>query len=465
MVFSDLKFIYIFLPVFFLLYFLIPRRFSNLFVFFASLVFYTLGTLDRPLYALLFLADIFVTFLAGLMIQDHPRHKRLLLVLAALYNFGLLFAFKYQGFICSGINSLLPENMQIPLLNLVLPVGISFYTFQAMSYVADVYRGNIRAERSFVDYGAYISMFPQLVAGPIVTYPDIRRELKRRTFSLDNFSQGLKLFAVGLGYKVIIANNIGGMWRDVTGIGFDSLSAPYAWLAAIAYSLQLYFDFFGYSLMAKGMGRMMGFTIPDNFNDPYISVSMTEFWRRWHMTLSSWFRDYVYIPLGGSRCGRMRTFFNLLVVWLLTGLWHGADWNFLIWGLVIFVIIAIEKLGLKNFLDKHRIAGHIYMLLLIPLFWSIFAITDLSQLGGFFSRLFPFGAQPEFVVHLDVAVFLKQYGVLFLAGILLSTPLGRKIYLRIKDNALGAVVLCAIFALSVYFLCIGLNDPFLYFRF
>ena len=465
MVFSDLKFIYIFLPVFFLLYFLIPRRFSNLFVFFASLVFYTLGTLDRPLYALLFLADIFVTFLAGLMIQDHPRHKRLLLVLAALYNFGLLFAFKYQGFICSGINSLLPENMQIPLLNLVLPVGISFYTFQAMSYVADVYRGNIRAERSFVDYGAYISMFPQLVAGPIVTYPDIRRELKRRTFSLDNFSQGLKLFAVGLGCKVIIANNIGGMWRDVTGIGFDSLSTPYAWLAAIAYSLQLYFDFFGYSLMAKGMGRMMGFTIPDNFNDPYISVSMTEFWRRWHMTLSSWFRDYVNIPLGGSRCGRMRTFFNLLVVWLLTGLWHGADWNFLIWGLVIFVIIAIEKLGLKNFLDKHRIAGHIYMLLLIPLFWSIFAITDLSQLGGFFSRLFPFGAQPEFVVHLDVAVFLKQYGVLFLAGILLSTPLGRKIYLRIKDNALGAVVLCAIFALSVYFLCIGLNDPFLYFRF
>ena len=273
------------------------------------------------------------------------------------------------------------------------------------------------------------------------------------------------VFVAGLGYKVIIANNIGGMWRDVTGIGFDSLSTPYAWLAAIAYSLQLYFDFYGYSLMAKGMGRMMGFTIPDNFNDPYISVSMTEFWRRWHMTLSSWFRDYVYIPLGGSRCGRMRTFFNLLVVWLLTGLWHGADWNFLIWGLVIFVIIAIEKLGLKNFLDKNRIAGHIYMLLLIPLFWSIFAITDLSQLGGFFSRLFPFGAQPEFVVHLDVAVFLKQYGVLFLAGILLSTPLGRKIYLRIKDNALGAVVLCAIFALSVYFLCIGLNDPFLYFRF
>lgn len=303
MVFSDLKFIYIFLPAFFLLYFLIPRRFSNLFVFFASLVFYTLGTLDRPLYALLFLADILVTFLAGLMIQDHPRHKRLLLVLAAVYNFGLLFAFKYQGFICSGINSLLPENMQIPLLNLVLPVGISFYTFQAMSYVADVYRGNIRAERSFVDYGAYISMFPQLVAGPIVTYPDIRRELKRRTFSLDNFSQGLKLFVAGLGYKVIIANNIGGMWRDVTGIGFDSLSTPYAWLAAIAYSLQLYFDFYGYSLMAKGMGRMMGFTIPDNFNDPYISVSMTEFWRRWHMTLSSWFRDYVYIPLGAAAAG------------------------------------------------------------------------------------------------------------------------------------------------------------------
>ena len=469
MVFSDLKFIYIFLPVFFLLYFLIPRRFSNLFVFFASLVFYTLGTLDRPLYALLFLADIFVTFLAGLMIQDHPRHKRLLLVLAAVYNFGLLFAFKYQGFICSGINSLLPENMQIPLLNLVLPVGISFYTFQAMSYVADVYRGNIRAERSFVDYGAYISMFPQLVAGPIVTYPDIRRELKRRTFSLDNFSQGLKLFAVGLGYKVIIANNIGGMWRDVTGIGFDSLSTPYAWLAAIAYSLQLYFDFFGYSLMAKGMGRMMGFTIPDNFNDPYISVSMTEFWRRWHMTLSSWFRDYVYIPLGGSRCGRMRTFFNLLVVWLLTGLWHGADWNFVMWGIMFAALLIAEKTLLLGFIKKHRAIGHIYTLFFVMLCFIMFDASGVKE--GFETIAALFGANAA--DNTEALYYLRSYAVPLTVAALGATPLPKRIKAKLEATRVGGaimaiaepVALAALLCLCTAYLIDGSFNPFLYFRF
>lgn len=463
MVFSDLKFIYIFLPVFFTIYYLLPKRFKNAFLFAASVAFYTLGTLDRPLYAVLFVLAIIITYISALLMQKFPKHKRIILVLSLVYNFGLLFVFKYEGFVVSEFNGL--TGLDLPILKLVLPVGISFYTFQAMSYCIDVYRGTVEAEISFTDYGAYISMFPQLVAGPIVTYPEIKRELHRRNQNFDNFSEGLKVFVVGLGYKVIIANNLAGVWNDITAIGFDSISTPLAWLAAVGYSLQLYFDFYGYSLMAKGMGRMIGFTIPENFNDPYISVSMTEFWRRWHITLSSWFREYVYFPLGGSRKGKFRTVINLFIVWALTGLWHGASRNFILWGLVIFVIIVLEKAGLKKLLDKCRFLGHIYMILLIPLFWSVFAITDMQQIGAFFSRLFPFCSKAEFTVPFEPLKFLRQYGIFFLAGILLSTPLGKKIFNKIKDNIFGAVLLGGMFALSIYFLCIGLNDPFLYFRF
>lgn len=463
MVFSDLKFIYIFLPVFLIIYYLLPKRFKNAFVFLASVAFYTFGTLDRPLYAALFVLAIIITYIAALLMEKFPKHKKLILVLSLIYNFGLLFVFKYEGFLVTEFNGI--TGLNLPILRLVLPVGISFYTFQAMSYCIDVYRGTVGAEASFVDYGAYISMFPQLVAGPIVTYPEIKKDLHRRNQDFDSFSEGLKIFVAGLGYKVIIANNLAGVWNDIITIGFESISTPLAWLAAVGYSLQLYFDFYGYSLMAKGMGRMIGFTIPDNFNDPYISVSMTEFWRRWHMTLSGWFREYVYFPLGGSRKGAFRTVINLLIVWTLTGLWHGASRNFILWGLIIFVIIVLEKAGLKKVFDKCRVLGHIYMILLIPLFWSVFAITDMEQLGTFFSRLFPFFSKAEYTVPFEPLKFLRQYGVFFLAGILLSTPLGKKIFYKVKDNLLGAILLGGMFALSIYFLCIGLNDPFLYFRF
>lgn len=463
MVFSDLKFIYLFLPAFLCIYYLLPQKLKNTLIFLASVIFYALGTLDRPIYAVLFVLAVFVTYLSGLFIQYFPKYKKIIFIISAIYNFGLLFIFKYEGFLVTNLNRIF--SIDIPVLELVLPVGISFYTFQAMSYVIDVYRGTIKAEKSFINYGAYLAMFPQLVAGPIVTYPEVSRQMKRRAQSVKNFSEGLKLFVVGLGSKVIIANNISGVWNDAISIGFESISTPLAWLAAAAFSLQLYFDFYGYSLMAKGMGRMIGFNLPDNFNDPYISVSMTEFWRRWHITLSRWFRDYVYIPLGGNRRGSKRTIFNLFVVWMLTGLWHGANWNFIIWGIFIFAIITIEKLGLKSFFDKHRILGHAYMLFLIPIFWSVFAITDLSQIGVFFSRMFPFFRTPEFLVSFDASTFFKKYGVLFIIGIIFSTPIGKKIYYSIKNNIIGAVVLAAIFGLSVYFLCIGLNDPFLYFRF
>lgn len=463
MVFSDLKFIYIFLPVFFALYFVLPKKVRNGFIFLASMLFYTFGTLDRPLYALLFFLAVIITFLSALLIEKFPKCKKTVLALSLVYNFGLLFAFKYENFFVSEFNKF--TGTSLPVLNLVLPVGISFYTFQAMSYVIDVYRQKIPAERSFINYGTYISMFPQLVAGPIVTYPEIKRELTERCENFSSFCEGLKIFILGLGSKVIIANNIAGVWNDIVSIGFDSISTPLAWLGAIGYSLQLYFDFYGYSLMAKGMGRMMGFTIPDNFNDPYISVSMTEFWRRWHMTLSGWFREYVYFPLGGSRKGIWRTVFNLFVVWCLTGLWHGASWNFLLWGGIIFLIITAEKFGFKKFTDRHRIFGHIYMALLIPTFWSVFAITDIEQIGTFFSRLFPFFGKSEYTVPFDILKFLRSYGMFFVLGILFSTPVGKILYRKYKDSVVCDIILCAIFAFSVYFLCIGLNDPFLYFRF
>lgn len=463
MVFSDLKFIYVFLPFFLIIYFILSKKTRNAFVFFASTVFYTLGTLDRPLYALLFVLAVVITYLSAILTEKFPKKKKLILAFSLIYNFGLLFLFKYEGFLFSEINKITGANL--PVLDLVLPVGISFYTFQAVSYVIDVYRQSVPAEHSFINYGAYLSMFPQLVAGPIVTYPEIKRELTERKETFTSFCEGLKIFILGLGSKVIIANNIAGVWNDIVSIGFESISTPLAWLAAIGYSLQLYFDFYGYSLMAKGMGRMIGFTIPDNFNDPYISVSMTEFWRRWHMTLSGWFREYVYFPLGGSRKGLGRTILNLFLVWCLTGIWHGASWNFLLWGGIIFLIITVEKFGLKKFTDRHRFFGHIYMIFLIPLFWSVFAITDIGQIGVFFSRLFPIFAKSEFTVPFDGLKFLRSYGVFFALGILLSTPIGKKIFYRIKDNVFGWIVLCGIFAFSVYFLCIGLNDPFLYFRF
>ncbi len=467
MVFSSLEFIFGFLPVFFILYYLLPSKAKNAFLFIASIVFYTFGTLDKPFYTFLLLSVVLEGYFAGILIEKHKKASKAMLIISVIYDFGILFLFKYEAFLFSSANSILEFfGISLPVLKLVLPIGISFYVFQAISYIADVYSGKFRAERSFIKFGAYLTMFPQLIAGPIVTYGQVKNSLDGRRHSFEGFNSGLKLFTVGLGLKVILANNIGGLWRDAVSMGFDSISTPMAWLAATAYSLQLYFDFFGYSLMARGMGRMLGLDIPRNFLDPYASVSMTEFWRRWHITLGDWFRNYVYIPLGGSRKGKARTFFNLLAVWAFTGLWHGASFNFLLWGLALFVIIAAEKLFLKKFLDSHRFIGHCYMILLIPLSWMPFAITDLSQIRDMFSRLFPFFISKDaYTVPFDLISWAKQYGLLTAGGIILATPLGRKAYAKIKDNVFGAVVLAAMFVLSIYFLCIGLNDPFLYFRF
>ncbi len=461
MVFSSLEFLFIFLPIFLILYFPCSRKKKNSLLFLFSLIFYTYGSIKEPIFILLIVGSVIINYFLGLKIEKSYSKKYL--IVGLIYNFGWLFLFKYYGFFSLQMNQLL-NNSLFPTFDFILPIGISFYTFQTVSYLIDVYRKDTKAEKSFIKFGTYITMFPQLIAGPIITYKSIRRELDNRKVGIDNFYIGLKSFIMGLGYKVLLANRIGSLWNDIQGIGFESISTPLAFLGIIAFSFQIYFDFYGYSLMALGLGKILGFTIPINFDYPYLSRSMTEFWRRWHITLGSWFRQYVYIPLGGNRHGLLKTLRNLLIVWLLTGLWHGANWNFVIWGLVTCFFIMIEKLWLKKFLDNHKIFSRIYMIALIPLTWTIFAVTDLKELGILFTRLFPF-VKGINVYSLDYVEYLKSYGWLLLVGLFFCTRIPDNFLKKIKNPILEILVYLAIFWLSVYCLCREANDPFLYFRF
>ena len=464
MVFSSLEFIFIFLPIFFGCYFLTPDRYKNITLLIGSLSFYIVGTIKNPGHFILLLLSILADFSTGLAIERFPKRKKLFLAFGIVYHLLCLSAFKYSGFVFGEISRLVPD-FELDS-QLALPIGISFYTFQGISYIIDVYKGTVKAEKSLLDFAVYISMFEQLIAGPIVTYSQIQKKLHKRRIKKSAVLKGIGIFIFGLGLKVLLANPIGKLWTQTCSIGFESISTPLAWMAIIAYSLQIYFDFFGYSLMAIGLGKMLGFHLPRNFNHPYISLTMTEFWRRWHMTLGSWFREYVYIPLGGNRNGALATTRNLLVVWLLTGIWHGAGYNFILWGFVLFFIILIEKLFLGKFLNKHPIAGHIYMILLIPLTWAIFAVDDINQLGIFFSRLFPFFGQGAFTeFRFDFLKYLKQYYPFFIAGILLSTRLPYRLLSRIKKPYIKLLIVAVILTASVYCMYRGFDDPFLYFRF
>ncbi len=472
MAFSSINFIFIFLPVFLIVYFLIPRVWRNLWIFVGSIGFYAVGSWNEPQYIALLILSVIVNFFLGKAIERGRKEKRKYLLAAGIaYNIIWLCVFKYSDFIFENINFIFEKlgagGQLLKPWNLLLPLGISFYTFQSISYLIDVYRRDVEAEKSFADFGAYLTMFPKLTMGPIARYKDMRAELKKRFPSMESFDQGLRCFALGLGFKVLLANRIGSCWSDIQAVGFESISAPVAWMGIFAYSFQLYFDFYGYSMMAVGLGKMLGFnTIPINFEHPYESLSMTEFWRRWHMTLGSWFRDYVYIPLGGNRRSVPRVYFNLFSVWLLTGFWHGAGWNFIIWGMFLFAVIAVEKAGLKKILDRIKPLGHLYMLFLIPLSWMIFAITDIEQLGIYIERLFDFaGTKSDTVFEGDFTKFLDMYGVLMAVCFVMSTSLPEKLFCFIKDKLAGSVILFVIFWVSVYLLYIGLNDPFLYFRF
>ena len=414
-------------------------------------------------------ASTVVTYACALLVSRFEKQKtrKLVLIAGIVFNVGLLGYFKYTGMFIDVLNracAFLGLEMQLPQVDILLPVGISFYTFSAGGYLIDVYRGTVAPERSLLTFGTYLTMFPKLVSGPIASYAQLQPEFGARDVSLRQAVDGLKLFVFGMALKILLANQLGGLWSDVTTIGFESLSTPLAWMAAFAYSFQLYFDFWGYSLMAIGIGRMLGFRLPENFRCPYLALSMTEFWRRWHITLGTWFREYLYFPLGGSRCSRGRMIFNLLVVWVATGLWHGAHLNFLLWGLGLFGILTVEKLWLKKYLDRWPVLGHLYMLVLIPLSWAVFSVSDLGQLGAYFGRLLPLFSHAA-AYPLDFLKYGKTYGVFLVLGLVCSTSLPAYVYRRLKGTWAGAVILAVLFWLCLFCLSKGMNDPFMYFRF
>lgn len=467
MVFSSFTFLIYFLPPFLLIYFLVPKDFRNAVIFVGSLIFYYYGVKDHPFYLILMLLTTTINYLAAQkMARASYRRRKKWLILGLFWNIGCLFVFKYMDFISTNLNELLRlcnAPVAFPCLHLVLPIGISFYTFQISSYLIDVYRKDIPAEHSLLTLGTYLCMFPQLIAGPIVTYSQVRRQMYQRNHSFRNLEEGMREFTIGLSLKVLIANRVGGLWSQIGSIGYESISCPLAWLGIFAYSFQIYFDFYGYSLMAKGLGRMMGFTFPDNFRNPYLSCTMTEFWRRWHITLGSWFREYVYIPLGGNRRGVYR---NLFFVWMLTGLWHGANWNFILWGLSIYLIISLEKLGLGQIFNKVPALGHLYMCLLIPLSWLLFAVTDLGQIKMYLMRLFPILGQTTSAVYSqDFLTYGRACFWPLLAALLCCTGLPRKLYEAKKYTFLITLSLVVLFWACIYCMYLGMDDPFLYYQF
>lgn len=457
MVFSSVLFVFKFLPIALLLLFLTPKKYRNAVLLGLSLIFYAWGEVK---YISIMFASIFIDYFCSNGIEKHREDRkrtRVYLWISILMNLGLLFFFKYSDFVIRSINLLLQSDL--PLLNLTLPLGISFYTFQTMSYTFDVYRGNLKAERNIIDFGAFVCLFPQLIAGPIVTYGQIAKELKERVVTWAKFNDGVMLFLAGLASKVLLANNIGMLWDDVLLLGPGRISTLGAWLGLVAFGMQIYFDFSGYSLMAIGMGKMMGFEFPQNFNYPYISKSMTEFWSRWHMTLGTWFRDYVYIPLGGNRKGIKTQLRNLFIVWFLTGLWHGADYNFVLWGLYFFVLLTLEKLVLLKHFKNHPFIARSYFIVGILIGWAIFAIPDLSLLGSYLLVLFRFNP------GLDWIYFLRNYSLILILCILFSMP----IINRLKEirwmNPLLNLGMSIAFLIVVAYLVDSTYNPFLYFRF
>ena len=458
MVFSSILFIFRFLPIAMGIYFLTPKKLKNLSLLILSLIFYSWG---EPRYFLLMIASIFVDYFISINIEKNNKNKKikiLLLAISIIFNVGILFFFKYINFFIENINSIF--NMSLNNVKITLPLGISFYTFQTMSYTIDVFLGKVKAEKNIINFGAFVCLFPQLIAGPIVKYIDISKELKNRDINLDEIQAGIRLFILGLGSKVLIANNIGSLWNEVETMGFNNISTILAWMGIIAFSLQIYFDFNGYSLMAIGLGKILGFNFPNNFNYPYESRSITEFWRRWHITLGQWFKQYVYIPLGGNRLGRARTYFNLFIVWFLTGFWHGASYNFILWGLYFFILICMEKNGLLNLLNKHKLISHIYTIFFILVGWVLFAVIDLNQIINFFKKMFIFNAGNEWIYY------LRNYIITYTIAIIFSTSFLKKIYNKfVKNNIVDTIILITIFLLSIAYLVDSSYNPFLYFRF
>jgi len=459
--FSSNVFLYFYIPIVLTLYFLSPRKIRNLTLFAVSLVFYGWG---EPVYVFLMVATILLNYFFGLWIQRRKtadRNPKGILAAGVACNLVILGFFKYAGFLMENLKVLLPFLASVKVPDITLPIGISFYVFQSMSYIIDVYRDDAPVQRNPITFGTYVTLFPQLIAGPIVRYSDVALQLESRKENLRDFASGIRLFIVGLGKKVLLANQMGALW-EVLQAQPGTLAA---WIGIAAYSLQLYFDFSGYSDMARGLGRMFGFEFLINFNYPYIAKSITDFWRRWHISLSTWFREYVYIPLGGNRRGMKRQIVNLLVVWGLTGLWHGASWNFLLWGLFYGVVLILEKLVLLKVLEKTpRVLRHVYAMFIVLLGWALFYFEDMGALGAFFGRLFtPAG------ISAGAVNTILAYLPLLAVTVVAATPLGKRVYERITQKTWGRWLALA-GTMAVLLLCVAVlvsqsYNPFIYFRF
>lgn len=462
MVFSSLPFLFLFLTVVLLVSHLLPFRFRNFFLLLANLVFYAYG---EPIYILIMIGSILVNYFCGILMgkQSSQGRRRAVLVVGIILNLAALGVFKYAGLFADTFRQI-PGLSGIPQVNIALPIGISFYTFQAVSYLIDVYWKDCEESHNFINFACYISLFPQLIAGPIVRYVDVNEQLTSRKETPTLFNSGVRLFVVGMAKKVLLANQLGVLW-DTMSADPAAAGALCAWCGAIAYSMQLYFDFSGYSDMARGLGRMLGFEFCINFNYPYISKSVTEFWRRWHISLSSWFRDYVYIPLGGNRCGKVRQCVNIFIVWGLTGFWHGAGWNFLFWGLYYGVLLLLEKLVLGKFIRRlPAVIQHLYALVIVVIGWVFFASPDLSTALSYLGVMF--SLSPGTMGGPSAVLPWLGMGVL---GAVASTPLAMKVWKKCKDGKIMPLVEALLCAAALLLCTASLvsdsYNPFLYFRF
>lgn len=468
MVFSSLIFLFVFLPITLLIYYISPRPIRNLVLFIVSLIFYAWG---EPIYILIMLFSTFFDYFNGLFMDKYRDNKKitnLVLINSLVVNLGILCFFKYYGFIITNINNFFSLNLKT--LDLPLPLGISFYTFQTLSYTIDVYLDKVPVQKNIISFGTYVTMFPQLVAGPIVRYSDVAWEIDNRKESLGLFGEGAELFVIGLSKKVLLANSIGALWKSVKAIPIENVSVLSAWLGIIAFTFQIYFDFSGYSDMAIGLGKMFGFNFMKNFDYPYISKSVTEFWRRWHISLGTWFKEYVYIPLGGNRLGRLKQYRNLFIVWFLTGLWHGANWNFILWGLYYFLFLVIEKTYLNKCLkDKPEFISHIYTLLVVIIGWVFFEFENISEGMKFIQTMFGIGGNP--VYDGTALYYLYTNWILFVVLAICSTSLLKKRVHKLKEDintkesiVYSLIILLLLFLCTAYLVNESYN-PFLYFRF
>ncbi len=471
MVFSSILFLFRFLPIFMILYFLAPGRAKNLVLFLGSLIFYAWG---EPVYIVLMLFSTVSDYIHGILIGPRRGTKAAkgLMVSSIVINLLMLGFFKYADFLIQTINSI--GGFSIPLFELGLPIGISFYTFQTMSYTIDVYRGEAKVQKNLLDFAVFVTMFPQLIAGPIVKYRDVESKLHTRKSDICAISYGAKRFVLGLAKKVLLANNMGLIWTTVKSYDYGEMSVLTAWLGIIAFALQIYFDFAGYSDMAIGLGAVMGFQFPENFNYPYISKSVTEFWRRWHMTLSSWFKEYVYIPLGGNRKGLPRQILNILIVWMLTGIWHGAGWNFVLWGLWFAAFLIVEKIFLRKLLSKlPGVVGHTYCLIVVLVSWVMFELESVASIGNYISAMFGVNGG---VLWDNKALYLgRENLVLLVIAVLAATPIFTAPVKRLKRSKTGyamalysfgeKVIPALLLLLSIAYVVEASYNPFLYFRF